>query len=594
MGVYHLFWLLKNKHSNCLVEITRARAPTLSYHKQIADTLSRKNRCLLIDLNGIIHTAAQTIFPQSSKAVPKTEGELHRAFHNEVQKSIDSIVRMVSPTELVVAIDGVAPMSKQKQQRQRRFKSSKERQERVNAGEKNVFDSTCITPGTVFLNSLSASLNKWIKRKLEKDTRWSGMDVVFSNEKVPGEGEHKLMDYVRSKSKETQQETDYLICGNDGDLFFLGLATMVPHFYIIRENTYDRDRHVLYYFIDIPKFKEELLESLLEREVEESEDLTNEELEARYMETEKDMPEISEEGLIVDFITLMFMVGNDFLPNIPSLEIFSGGMERITEVYKGILDTHGHICDIDSDSITVNTKNFSAFLEIIAKEEKEMFENKHREAKHLEDSILTSCMNMSLNTTGNSTSKGVSSELDLRRYKARWYMSKLPDQTSVENLSHEYIRGMEWVIRYYVFGVKDWTWQYPYYYAPFASDLAKNALTYSSRGFESTRPNLPFQQLLYVLPPSSFNLLPTPLNEVCSSPTMEPYYPKEIEVDTMGKRKEYQGVVVLPIVDSKKLMVEYRAKLPSVSEHSMKLNRRGKTFRYVLRDGVAESEVVQM
>ena len=108
---------------------------------------------------------------------------------------------------LFLAVDGVAPRAKMNQQRSRRFRSAKEseeaekkaRQKGEELPKEKKFDSNVITPGTGFMCRLDAQLRYFINDKVSRDDAWRGIQVYLSGHETPGEGEHKIMEYIRSR-----------------------------------------------------------------------------------------------------------------------------------------------------------------------------------------------------------------------------------------------------------------------------------------------------------------------------------------------------------------------------------------------------------
>ena len=119
--------------------------------------------------------------------------------------------------------DGVAPRAKMNQQRSRRFRSAKEAKEKdedkadfakmlksQNGGvlpdgvlaemDKKTWDSNAITPGTPFMDTLALSLRYWTAYKLTTDPAWEKLKIIISDATVPGEGEHKIMAFIRSNT----------------------------------------------------------------------------------------------------------------------------------------------------------------------------------------------------------------------------------------------------------------------------------------------------------------------------------------------------------------------------------------------------------
>ncbi len=44
---------------------------------------------------------------------------------------------------------------------------------------------------------LSEQLKYFINKKVTEDATWQGPQIVLSGHEVPGEGEHKIMEYIR-------------------------------------------------------------------------------------------------------------------------------------------------------------------------------------------------------------------------------------------------------------------------------------------------------------------------------------------------------------------------------------------------------------
>lgn len=279
---------------------------------------------------------------------------------------IDHLFNIIRPKKLFyMAIDGVAPRAKMNQQRARRFRSAVEAEENLKKAIKNgepaakepVFDSNAITPGTEFMANVTRNLKYYINQKVSQDSRWQKIKVILSGHEVPGEGEHKIMEFIRVQRAQPGYDpnTRHCVYGLDADLIMLGLASHEPHFALLREEvTFGRNRG--HTSTDLTKQKFYLLHISLVREYL-SEELSD-------LEDELSFP-YDFERILDDFILIMYVIGNDFLPNLPDLHLKKGAFPVLIETFKEALRrSDGYINDngkINRDRLKIWLNMLSIF-----------------------------------------------------------------------------------------------------------------------------------------------------------------------------------------------------------------------------------------
>lgn len=384
MGVPALFRWLSQKYPKIVSGVIEEQPLEIDGQKIPVDTTKPNPNGeefdnLYLDMNGIVHPCSH---PEDGPA-PKDEEEMMLA----IFKYTDRVVNMVRPRKLLmIAIDGVAPRAKMNQQRSRRFRSAQEAQEKAKDKAellkmlksqggyieepeiKKAFDSNEITPGTPFMDTLAASLRYWIAYKLNSDPAWAKMKVIISDSTVPGEGEHKIMEFIRSQrsSPEHNPNTRHVIYGLDADLIMLGLATHEPHFRVLREDVFAQDSKPRTCRM-CGQAGHEARECTGQAKVKDGEHDEKDSAPPlkpfiwlhvsvlrEYLAAEMYVPSqpfaFDLERALDDWVFMCFFVGNDFLPHLPSLEIRENGIDTLIAIWRdnipymgGYLTKDGHV-----------------------------------------------------------------------------------------------------------------------------------------------------------------------------------------------------------------------------------------------------------
>jgi 5'-3' exoribonuclease 1 len=273
--------------------------------------------------------------------------------------------------------------------------------------------------GTGFMAKLTQQLKYFINKKVSEDSDWQGCEIVLSGHEVPGEGEHKIMEYIRNAKAQPGYNANVRHClyGLDADLIMLGLLSHDPHFCLLREEvTFGRASKTKSKELEHQNFY--LLHLCIVREY----------LEAEFQELMADgvlsFP-FDLERVIDDFILMAFFVGNDFLPNLPRLHINEGALAAMFRIYKTVLP----LCDgYINEGGVINLPRLALLLKELAKDETEAFEDDISDQKWFQSKKMSDKDGVSQKTP-----KGQlvisSTQRDLWKQKLKPYLSNRATRT---------------------------------------------------------------------------------------------------------------------------------------------------------------------
>ncbi|KAG9133933.1 hypothetical protein Leryth_004645 [Lithospermum erythrorhizon] len=565
---------------------------------------------LYLDMNGIIHPC----FHPENLSPPTTYDEVFQA----VFKYIDRLFSIVRPRKLLyMAIDGVAPRAKMNQQRARRFRAAKDLADQESATERllnvpvthsneenNKLDSNIITPGTEFMELLASALQYYIHLRMNNDPGWKGIKVIFSGASVPGEGEHKIVSFIRLQRNLPgfDPNTRHCLYGLDADLIMLALATHEVHFTVLREvgqksQTVDQRKRLRSgnrkpnqgknFANEFDKCLAEQVFQLVRIWV--LRDYLAHELQIPAPNTSTDF-----ERLIDDFVFMCIFVGNDFLPHIPSLEIGEGGIDLLMMTYKQEFVQMGGYLTMSSE---VNLRRVEHFIKAIGSYELPIFRKRNlvmevRGRKGMyshRSSAEHNCHKTQEKELIKAEDNLTIEKVDFGKdgWKERYYALKFEIENDDKgelirkDAVNKYVEGICWVMRYYYQGICSWNWFYPYHYAPFASDF--QGIGQLEMWFDLGRPLKPFDQLMGVLPAASAQALPFFYRQLMtdsSSPILD-FYPKDFEVDLNGKRHSWEGVCKLPFINEFRLLAEIAKVEHTLTDSEVRRNTLGQDVLFI-------------
>jgi 5'-3' exonuclease len=509
---------------------------------------------LSVDMNSIIHETAQEVWGYGSgenedrlnyiKTMIETGNykDIETEHFEAIANRIIDMIKKVQPSDyLILAVDGVAPQAKISQQRSRRYKGA---MDKLTSGKIYYFDNNSITPGTEFMIRLDKYMQRFITGIVNLPIN-PPTTIYYFNHLTPGEGEHKIMRLLKDREI-VDPELNHVVHGLDADLIFLCLLLPIDKMYLWREDTQIRDNRTIYRtnIVDISELRLNITDSLA--------------LNLRVAERDRIRTAMH------DFVLMMFLMGNDFIPHHPALGDFEDAISYFIRAYENtnlpLTNKDGIIWD-----------NFYKFIVVLYSCEKEMLRKQSKKVTTFPSRFFE-------------VAKGKSGKFDYGKYRGVWYYNEFyptgaenlpPGMTAnvtvndITRMCNSYLVTLGWNFMYYT--VSDTSinldWYYSYYHAPLFRDLAPalKSIVEGDRSMFDIIPRVegqlymsPPMQLLSVLPPDLNQplpfinpLLPVEVVEYLRDPNcnLRDLLPLNFIVEYDGMFAEWMGIPILPFVD---------------------------------------------
>lgn len=527
------------------------------YSSFAIDKMPTNVTSLSIDMNSLIHLALSIVYAYGDYDNPEVRDARRKLPDKENREQVQlltyniirQIVSHVRPKHtLVIAVDGVAPMAKIRQQKQRRYKTGLMRDPNV-----MLFDTNAVTPGTEFM----MEMDHFLSTRLMGDLLDIGVDkIIYSSHLVPGEGEHKIFEYLRTGQVPSPEAHYHVIYGMDADLIILSLLS--NHNIVLARDS-------------VPVvITDETRRPIQQKDKSKRQDKRNIFINDMRQAI---INELKTETAIEDFSILISLLGNDFIPHSP---IMDGDMRSVInilfEAYKRAGQT---LTFFENGKYVIDLDILLSILNMLASQEGSILSEVAASDRGSSSRMYTAALN--------------GKQFDYETFSGAWYFNALvlgrkyewtpegseelthnSSQTTVNGgdvtyMCFQFLRGIIWTFQYYKYGLNNvtWLWEYPYTHSPLIYDVAEyisfilgdKSTMDVARAFNvdpipgEMRPN-PVHQLLMVIPPTSYTLVPLELHHVYRDrQRLADLMPTSFPIETDGARNPDFGIARIPPPD---------------------------------------------
>lgn len=496
---------------------------------------------LFIDANCLIHPICFLVLHQfntlakNNGKIVSTE-ELEKNMMDEIVNYIVAMINAIESQHVYIAVDGVAPMAKISQQRKRRYKSyienitRNEIKTKYNMMPAIDWSNMKITPGTPFMEKLHERLTE-----LSQMTFLKTKTVIYSSYLECGEGEHKILQYIKKHKLNWQNEIGnneldpIIIYGLDADLIFLALSSNCDNIYLMREKDQIKELESPNVAIDkscksnkqsefLSKFNFVYLQSIIQ-------DFYNK----IASKCQDKFDSLSMQNVKNDFIFLCFFVGNDFIPSIPSICIKNRGLDQIINSYiECLIETQINLIQNGKINQIFLLQLFNKlaideienFVSIVENNKKKRIYAYNPKLSPTENAFQKEIWDYENNINIRQLQQNASTYRNCDALVKTNFYDKFAGineyyDDSIEKLVDKYLEGLKWNFDYYFNSCPSHMWYYPYHIAPFFSDICKhlairthcdiNNIVFASNKNETKLH--PYEQLLLAIPKQYHDML---------------------------------------------------------------------------------------
>ena len=554
MGVPGFFVSLYSKYANNEFVFSKLNLNDENINSSFNDINSINE--LYLDTNCLIHPVCFKVYYENQSLLITNPQKLEEKMIKEIIIYIEKIINYIKPDCLVyIGIDGVAPMAKIKHQRIRRFKSIADNEIKENVAKKhNVefikpWNNSAITPGTEFMDKLTNAIISYLNLKKENNKlNDAKVKYIFSSANTTGEGEHKILQYIKEHIDEKKIR---IIYGLDADLLYLALASEASKMYLLREVTEfqkmksDDD----FCFVSIDSMRECIYQDMI------------------YSFEDLDNLENYKNNFIQDYIFMGFLLGNDFLPCLPSVNLSTfkknlSGLEILFKCYQETFNDINETNESNNYEFLIQTKpkikisyNFiKTLFKYLSYEEETYFRTKYKIRKYIPPCASNNAYDLEIHSIENLMFKipdlfelgkeNVKIEDSKEKYYKHYF-----HENNISHIISDYFKTLYWTSYYYFDKCPDYKYYFKHHKLPFVSDIYKwileseTELNYMENIYPKQNDYCklinPLQQLFMVLPIQSAFLLPSEYKKVMIN--LPEYFPKNISQDFQLINKYWQA-----------------------------------------------------